>query len=379
MPDAAASRPDGAAPPPAASTAGELPGESPGEAAARGMFVVDDPLFDEHRSSAYHPERPERLGAARRAVTACEEGGLRIVPVPARDATDAELGRVHEAPWLATLASVRGVRAAIDDDTYVGPRSVEAAVRAAGGGVALIDALIDAGASDPRLGLSLVRPPGHHATPARGMGFCLLNNVAVAAAHALARGLSRVAIVDWDVHHGNGTQDAFWSEERVLFISLHQWPMYPGTGGSSQLGADGARGRTINVPLSRGANDAVYAAAMDRVVLPALRRFAPELVLVSAGFDGHHRDPLADMALSEEGYRAMAASLRAVAEESGGGRIAVFLEGGYDLAALEASLAATIEGLLGVPPATPPRAELDRSHAAEIEQVRAIVAAAGAL
>jgi acetoin utilization deacetylase AcuC-like enzyme len=343
------------------------------------MFVVDDPLFDEHRSSGYHPERQERLAAARRALTACQEGGLRVVPLPPRDATDAELRRVHEPGWLSTLASMRGVRAAVDDDTYVSPHSVAAAFRAAGGGLALVDAVLDGGEDAPRLGLALVRPPGHHATPSRGMGFCLLNNVAIAAAHALDRGLSRVAIVDWDVHHGNGTQDAFWSEPRVLFVSLHQWPMYPGTGGSSQLGEGAARGTTINVPLSRGAGDAVYAAAFERVVVPALRRFAPELVLISAGFDGHHRDPLADMALSEEGYRAMAASLREVADASAGGRVVVFLEGGYDLAALEASLVGTLEGLLGVPAARAARGALDPSHATEIEQVRAVVAAAGAI
>jgi len=311
-----------------------------------------------------------------------------VVPLAPRDATRPELAAVHAATWLDHLDHVAGQRAAIDDDTYVAPRSVEAARRAAGGGIALVDALLDAGPADPRLGLALLRPPGHHATPDRGMGFCLLNNVAIAAAHALARGLSRVAIVDWDVHHGNGTQDVFWRDGRVLFVSLHQWPMYPGTGAADQVGVGEGRGRTINIPLSRGADDGVYAAAIERIVAPALRRFAPELVLISAGFDGHARDPLADMALSEEGYRTMAAALRAVAEEGpAGGRVAVFLEGGYDLAALEASLVATVEGLLGVPAPTSapgrssavPAHSVDRTHGADLELARSAAAAAGAL
>jgi acetoin utilization deacetylase AcuC-like enzyme len=351
-----------------------------GAEASRGLLVVDDPLFDEHRAAAYHPERPERLTAARRALAACEEGGLRVVRLAPRDATVAELSAVHDAPWLDRLERLRGERAAIDDDTFVAPRSIDAAVRAVGGGLALVDALLDGGEGAPRLGLALLRPPGHHATPAVGMGFCLLNNVAAAAAHALSRGLSRVAIVDWDVHHGNGTQDAFYRDGRVLFVSLHQWPMYPGTGAASQTGEGDGRGRTINIPLSRGATDAVYASAMEQIVVPALLRFRPELILVSAGFDAHARDPLADMALSDEGYRAMAAALRQVALATTGGRVGVFLEGGYDLAALEASLVATIEGLLGVPSShEAPSPSHDRSHAAEIELARSYAAAAGAL
>jgi acetoin utilization deacetylase AcuC-like enzyme len=357
--------------PEAAATAGE---------AERGLFVVDDPLFDEHRPSAYHPERPERLAAARRAVAACEEGGLRVVRLAPRDATDDQLAAVHAPAYLEALHSLRGARAAIDDDTYVAPRSVEAALRAAGGGVALVDALIDGTSADPRLGLALVRPPGHHARPDRGMGFCLLNNVATAAAHALARGLSRVAIVDWDVHHGNGTQDVFWRDPRVLFASLHQWPMYPGTGAADEVGAGEGTGATLNVPLSRGANDAVYRDALARVVAPAVARFEPELILISAGFDAHERDPLADMALTAEAYRSMASALREVASASAGGRVALFLEGGYDLAALEASLGASIEGLLGVGPGEAdfstvvPRGGVDPTHASEIEHARSIAA-----
>jgi acetoin utilization deacetylase AcuC-like enzyme len=358
--------------------------DSGGPAAAeaqRGFFVVDDPLFDEHRSPGYHPERPERLLAVRRALAACEDGGLRTVRLAPRDATDDELARAHAPAYLEALHEMRGLRTAIDDDTFVGPRSVEAAVRAAGGGIAMVEALLDGGPDDPRLALAMVRPPGHHARPDHGMGFCLLNNVATAAHAALARGLQRVAIVDWDVHHGNGTQDVFYREPRVLFASLHQWPMYPGTGAASEAGAGDGVGSTVNVPLSSGASDAAYALAFERIVVPVLERFEPELILVSAGFDAHARDPLADMSLSAEAYRAMATSLVRVARVTAGGRMGIFLEGGYDLAALEASLVATIEGALGVGPGAPAstptaaaRATLDPTHAADVARARSAAA-----
>jgi len=365
-------------------TATEATSDSDGLASAearRGFVVVDDPLFDEHRSPGYHPERPERLLAARRALAACEEGGLRTVRLAPRDATDDELSRVHGGAYLEALHKMRGLKTAIDDDTFVGPRSVEAAIRAAGGGLAMVDALIDGIEGAPRLGLAVVRPPGHHARPDHGMGFCLINNVAAAAHHALSRGLTRVAVVDWDVHHGNGTQDIFYREPRVLFTSLHQWPMYPGTGATSESGAGDAVGTTLNVPMSSGANDAAYALAFEQVVVPVLEHWEPQLVLISAGFDAHARDPLADMALSTEAFRAMAGSLARVARATAGGRMGFFLEGGYDLAALEASLVATIEGALGTsvgPPASAPtaaaRANLDGTHVADVARARSAAA-----
>jgi acetoin utilization deacetylase AcuC-like enzyme len=316
------------------------------------ILVVDDLLFDEHRSRGYHPERPERLAAARAAVDRCIEGGLSVRRIDTRDATTDELTAVHAPAYIEALGKLDGHQAALDPDTYLGPRSVAASRRAAGASVALVDALLDAppaaeGALSPP-GLALLRPPGHHAKRERGMGFCILNNVAVAAARALARGLSRVAIIDWDVHHGNGTQDIFWSDPRVLYVSLHQFPYYPGTGAVGETGADDGQGYTVNIPLSAGASDAVYEAAFTRIVDPLLDAYAPELILVSAGFDAHMRDPLADMRVTDQGYGAMAAQVTRAALRTAGGRIGFFLEGGYDLAALSSSLSATLLAATGV-------------------------------
>jgi acetoin utilization deacetylase AcuC-like enzyme len=311
------------------------------------VLVVDDPLFDEHRSRGYHPERPERLEAARRAVAACAGQGIALASVDPRDATDDEIARAHDPAYVEALSQVSGRYAALDADTYIAPESVRAARRAAGGSIALVHALLDAAANEgPRLGVALLRPPGHHATRDRGMGFCLFNNAAIAARHAIDQGgLSRVAIVDWDVHHGNGTQDTFWRDPRVLYVSLHQAPLYPGTGAVSEVGQGDGVGSTVNVPLSPGAADATYEAAFHDVVTPALERFAPELVIVSAGYDAHERDPLASMNLSDAAYAMMAREIARVAAASAGGRVVLLLEGGYDLAAIEGSLAASILAL----------------------------------
>jgi acetoin utilization deacetylase AcuC-like enzyme len=311
----------------------------------RPLALVDDPLFAEHRGRGYHPERPERLVAAKQALRLAGERGLGATVLAPRDATLDELARVHTSRYLDELEQLRGGHAALDDDTFLGPRSVEAAYRAAGGGLALVDALLDGHAS---LGLALVRPPGHHATPDRGMGFCLLNNVATAAAHARSRGVRRVAILDWDVHHGNGTEAAFLHDPSVLFVSVHQHPFYPGTGSASDRGHGEGEGYTVNVPLSTGGDDATYARVFDRLVGPVLDAYAPELVLVSAGFDAHARDPLAGMALSANGFAAMSHVVRDIAARHASGRIGVFLEGGYDLEGLETSLLSTLLALAGL-------------------------------
>ncbi len=306
------------------------------------LAVVDDPSFDEHRAppAREHPERPERLTAARRAVAAVAPAHFGVV---VREATDDELSRVHTASYVDALGRTAGRWEQWDEDTYAAPQSVRAARRAAGGAIELVDAVLD---GEARRGVALLRPPGHHARPNGAMGFCLLNNVAVAAAHARARGLERVLIVDFDVHHGNGTQEIFYDDPSVLFLSLHQAPFYPGTGSATELGANDGRGRTLNVPLSHGAGNGVYAAAFTRLVSPVATEFAPELVLVSAGFDAHARDPLGGMAVTEAGYRFMVGELvRALPHAP----IALVLEGGYDLAALEASLGASLGALLGEP------------------------------
>jgi acetoin utilization deacetylase AcuC-like enzyme len=310
------------------------------------LHVVDDELFDQHRSRGYHPERPERLGAARRAVERAEREGLARARLPPRDASDDELARAHDPAYVATIAGLSGHHAALDPDTYLGPSSVAAARRAAGGTIGMVEAMLhDRGGA---IGVALVRPPGHHAMRSRGMGFCIFNNIAVATCWALEHGVERVAIVDWDVHHGNGTQDIFWTDPRVLYVSLHEAPLYPGTGTTAEQGEGAGEKYTVNVPLSAGATDAVYRLAFEQVVLPVVDQFAPELILVSAGFDAHVRDPLASMSLTEVGYGFMARALGQAAQQSARGRIGLVLEGGYDLTGLEASLAAAVRGIAGI-------------------------------
>lgn len=304
------------------------------------LAVVDDPSFDEHRPPASHPERPERLAAARRAADRVTASSGRV-DVGARAATDDELVRVHHEGYVERLGRSAGRWASWDADTYAAPGSVDAARRAAGGAIELVNELRS---GRVRRGVALLRPPGHHAGPQGAMGFCLLNNVALAAAHARATGTGRVMIVDFDVHHGNGTQDAFYDDPSVLFVSLHQFPFYPGTGSRAETGAGDGRGHTINVPLSAGANDGAYAAAFTELVAPLAAEYAPDLVLVSAGFDGHRDDPLGGMRATANGYGFMVETLvRAVPEAP----IGMLLEGGYDLGAIEASLAASLEALAG--------------------------------
>jgi acetoin utilization deacetylase AcuC-like enzyme len=291
----------------------------------------------------HHPERPERLVAAREGIARRRAAGVEFAHVPSRMATDDELARVHDRRFVEALSKLRGETGYLDPDTYVSGESVEIARRAAGSLVAMVDAMIDG--TVPK-GVALLRPPGHHARPARAMGFCLLNNVAVAAAHARDRGLERVAVVDWDVHHGNGTQEIFWSDPHVLYVSTHQYPFYPGTGAVDEAGRGDGEGYTVNVPLAAGGGDAVYASAFERVVLPVVESFAPELLLVSAGFDASARDPLAQMELSSDAFGWMARALARLADRSARGRMALVLEGGYDLVALEAGLGAAIDGML---------------------------------
>jgi acetoin utilization deacetylase AcuC-like enzyme len=311
------------------------------------VLLVDDPRFDRHTPLGHHPERPERLVAARAAVRTAEGAGLGFDRVGLREATDDELARVHDHRFVEALGRLAGRSGHIDPDTYVSPDSVAVARLAAGSLVAAVDALIDEPDRATKA-VALLRPPGHHARPAQSMGFCLLNNVAVAAAHARARGVGRVAIVDWDVHHGNGTQEMFFSDPHVLYVSTHQYPFYPGTGDVEEVGRDEGTGYTVNVPLSAGRGDAVYAGAFERVILPVLDAYAPELVLVSAGFDASASDPLAQMELSENAFGWMASRLAAVADRSARGRMALVLEGGYDLVALETGLRSAIDGMLSV-------------------------------
>ncbi len=323
--------------------------------AEKTLLLVDDARFDGHlppHHGGYHPERPERLLAAREAMAqaalAKSEGGLGVAwkSVDVREATDDELARVHSVEYIEILAKIAGKTGYIDPDTYVGEGSVRAAKSAAGALAAMTERIWS---GDISRGVALLRPPGHHARPGQAMGFCLVNNVAVAAAHVRARGAKRVAIVDFDVHHGNGTQEIFWRDPSVLYVSTHQYPFYPGTGAADERGEGDGLGATLNVPLEAGSGDDDYRDAFQRHVLPAVQQFAPEIILVSAGFDAAAADPLAEMRLSSHAFGWMTRELARAADESAHGKIALALEGGYDLGALEEGLGASIAALVGEP------------------------------
>jgi acetoin utilization deacetylase AcuC-like enzyme len=309
------------------------------------VLLVRDPRFREHAAPGAHPECPERLDAIDAALGALPDG---VTEIAARAASDEELLRVHSRDYLAQLARIDGRRAQLDPDTHAAPGSVAAARLAAG---SLIELVARVARAEARAGFAALRPPGHHAERERAMGFCLLNNAALAARALQAEGVERIAIVDWDVHHGNGTQHAFEAERDVLFASLHQFPFYPGTGALHERGSGAGLGATVNLPLPAGCGDAEYASAFESVLLPVLRAFRPEFVLVSAGFDAHAADPLASMRLSTGAYAWFCARLRELAQDCCGGRLVLALEGGYDLRALGDSVAASVSELAVPEPA----------------------------
>jgi len=295
-------------------------------------------VFRRHDTGSWHPERPARLEAAERGVYSA---GLVVETHEPPPADRKLLERVHTADYVDAIeAFCRAGGGHLDPDTVACPASWDAALRAAGAGPAAVELL--RGSGDVTAFLA-VRPPGHHALQARAMGFCLFNNVAVTAAALVADG-ERVAIVDWDVHHGNGTQATFADDENVLYVSLHQSPFYPGTGLVDEVGGPGAEGTVINVPVAAGTAGDLYRAAMERVVGPAVSAFAPDWLLISAGYDAHELDPLAEVRLVSADYGYMASRLAEVVPAA---RVVVFLEGGYHLPAITASVAETLRGLAG--------------------------------
>ncbi len=313
--------------------------------------LLDD-LFLGHRAPAGHPERPARAEAVRDALLAAGLGS-RSDRVPPRPATDEELARVHGASYLDELTrTVPGKSGWIDPDTYFSPETWDAALGAAGGVAELATQI---------------------------MGFCLFNNVAVAAAAARAAGAARVAILDWDVHHGNGTQDIFWDDPAVMYLSVHQYPYYPGTGAPGEIGGERARGATVNVGLPAGCGDADYAAAMDQVLGPAMLRFAPDLVIVSAGFDAHEDDPLASMRVTQAGFASLARRVRAIADRVAGGRLLVAMEGGYDLGGLSTGMVEVFRAIADDVATPGPEASGAGAPAASAGARTAIAATAAAL
>ncbi|MGE3798253.1 MAG: histone deacetylase [Thermomicrobiales bacterium] len=301
------------------------------------------PVFAGH-DNPQHVENQRRLEAIDRILFS-DDVVFRRPDLPFEDAPLAILETIHNAWYVERLDRLSmGGGAMLDPDTYVTPGSYDVALKAAGAAVTAVDNALSGTA--PR-GFALVRPPGHHASPERGMGFCLFNNVAAGAAHALSLGIERIAIIDWDVHHGNGTQDIFYQSSEVFFCSIHQYPFYPGTGARDERGDGPGEGLNLNVPLMAGQDDSRYLRVFDEAVLPALRGFAPELILISAGYDAHVADPLGGMRLTEEGFAAMTRRLADLAAQTAEGRIVAVLEGGYDPQALARSVAATLTALDG--------------------------------
>jgi acetoin utilization deacetylase AcuC-like enzyme len=303
------------------------------------LTLISSTRFADHVTPVGHPERPERAGVFDAVAAAFRARGGRVVEP--RAATDDDLVRVHTREYIDAIASTRGKATMIDEDTFTSPESDEIARLAAGAVLTGVDQVLD-GPPESRA-LVMVRPPGHHAEAERAMGFCLYNSIAVGAAYARSRGCSRVAIVDYDVHHGNGTQWMFYEDPTVLFVSSHQYPFYPGTGAASEQGRGPGLGFTLNIPLDAGAMDAEIERKYQQQVYPKLREFKPELLMISAGFDAHELDPLGQLRMTTDGFDRLTRALFAEADALCQGRVVVVTEGGYDLAAVSQCLTRIVE------------------------------------
>jgi acetoin utilization deacetylase AcuC-like enzyme len=306
--------------------------------------IIYDPIFLEH-DTGEHPERPKRLVAINEAISA-EPGFSSLVALPPKPIELDLLARTHTWSYIEEVRRTsKNGGGWLDPDTVVSPRSFEAALYAAGGATLAAEAVLN---GDVQNAFALLRPPGHHAVPNHAMGFCIFNNMVIAARYALDRlGLKRVLIVDWDVHHGNGVQEMLYEEDRTLYFSVHQYPHYPGSGDYDEIGRGPGRGHIVNVPLPLGTGDVGYLQAFTDVLVPMAERFAPEMILVSAGYDAHWADPLATMQVTVQGFVNLAKVIVDLAERLCHGRFAVMLEGGYNLEALAASVVATIAVMTG--------------------------------
>lgn len=302
---------------------------------------VWEALYTRHSMGPYHPESPERLLAIKEVIedTKIAAHLRRLKPVPA---AKEEIAFVHDVAYIKRMEETSGRSVYLDPDTSTSPDTCAAALLAAGGAIACVDYVLD----DARAcgAFAFVRPPGHHAERNHAMGFCIFNNIAVAVEHAIkTHGLKKIAVLDFDVHHGNGTQHHFYDRGDVFFASTHRMPFYPGTGYAIEKGSGKGEGATLNVPLAGGAGDGEFLAAWENKIIPAAEEFSPELILVSAGFDAHEDDPLGGLNVTTEGYRHLAAALVALAEKVCNRRIVFVLEGGYSLTALKTCVRAVLE------------------------------------
>ncbi len=337
---------------------------------------IYDPMFLDHDTGT-HPENQSRMVAT---MALLEECGLlaTLTRLPTRDATAAELALVHDERYVAAVrrAADEGGGWA-DPDTLITPRSYDVAARVVGSTLNAVDAIV---AGNVANAFCLVRPPGHHATPDQAMGFCLFNHVAIAARYAQrTHALDRIAIVDFDVHHGNGTQDAFYDDGSILYVSTHEYPFYPGTGKAEEIGSGEGHGANINIPMPHRCGDAEYARSFAEIVVPALRRFHPEMIVVSAGYDAHYADELAGELLSVDGYGGIVAMLVAAAGELCDGRMLMALEGGYHLVALPWSIRRTIELMSGEAATPDPLGAIDTPTPAGFDEALARVKSLHAL
>jgi acetoin utilization deacetylase AcuC-like enzyme len=332
--------------------------------------VAFDARFREHVGPTDHPERPQRMAPVQEAIAERGEALAKLAPRPAEPE---EILRVHGRDHVELVAeAARRAPSRLDPDTFVCARSYEVALLAAG---ASVDLALRIASGELRAGLAAVRPPGHHAEARRPMGFCLFNNAAIAARALQATGVERILLFDFDVHHGNGTQHSFEEDPNLLYASTHQFPFYPGSGNFGEAGRGAGLGATLNIPMPAGCGDLEYTGVMQRLLVPAARAFRPDLVLVSAGFDAHQDDPLGSMRLTEQGFREIAALLRALADELCAGRLACVLEGGYAETGLREGTRALLGALLAPMP-LPPTQEL-RAGSALARIVAGVVAVHG--
>lgn len=303
--------------------------------------ICTDPFFLEHDTGLGHPESNERLISILSFLES--KSYFKKLPLFSPNPVGMDdLERVHSSGHIQTIFSLKGKKGYLDGDTPYSENTSEAAVLSAGSGLVLADKMIDGSIQN---GMAIVRPPGHHAEKNMAMGFCLLNNIAVTARYLQTKGFQKIAIVDWDVHHGNGTEEIFYEDDSVFFISTHQYPFYPGTGSAKNRGKGKGDGYTLNLPLQRGSGDDIYTSIFKEKVIPELEKFQPNFILISAGFDAHKKDPLAGMELSTSGFESLTRLMKKSSDDLCQGRLISFLEGGYDLKALAESVEVHVAAL----------------------------------